>query len=72
MKTTEINKPKLSLYHVKYTLIYIILIPLINWSFTWAPMVQLPWVPDWAFNPVTIVTGLVLVEIDFSQREIGH
>ena len=72
MKTTKINNPRLSLYHVKYTLIYIILIPLINWSFTWAPMVQLPWVLDWAFNPVTIVTGLVLVARDFSQREIGH
>jgi uncharacterized PurR-regulated membrane protein YhhQ (DUF165 family) len=35
-------------------------------------MVQLPWMPDWAFNPVTIVTGLVLVARDFSQREIGH
>ena len=72
MKTTKINNQKLSLTHVKYTLIYIILIPLINWSFTWAPMVQLPWVLDWAFNPVTIVTGLVLVARDFSQREIGH
>ena len=72
MKTTKINNPRLSLYHVKYTLIYIILIPLINWSFTWAPMIELPWVLDWAFNPVTIVTGLVLVARDFSQREIGH
>ena len=70
--TTKINIQKLSLYHVKYTLIYIVLIPLINWSFTWAPMVQLPLVPDWAFNPVTVVTGLVLVARDFSQREIGH
>jgi uncharacterized PurR-regulated membrane protein YhhQ (DUF165 family) len=72
MKTTKINNSRLSLYHVKYTLIYIILIPLINWSFTWAPMVQVPWMPDWVFNPVTIVTGLVLVARDFSQREIGH
>ena len=28
--------------------------------------------PGWAFNPVTIVTGLVLVFRDFAQREIGH
>jgi len=28
--------------------------------------------PGWAFNPVTIVTGLVLVVRDFAQREIGH
>jgi len=28
--------------------------------------------PGWAFNPMTIVTGLVLVARDFAQREIGH
>lgn len=53
------------------TLIYVLLIPLINWSFTWAPMVALPLV-GWLFNPVTIITGLVLVARDFAQREIGH
>ena len=53
-----------------FTLTYVALIPLINWSFTWAPMVEL--VPGWAFNPVTIVTGLVLVVRDFAQREVGH
>lgn len=72
MAPNKKNNLKFSLLHVKYTLIYIILIPLINWSFTWAPMVELPWLPEWAFNPVTIVTGLVLVARDFSQREIGH
>ena len=64
--------PKTSLRYVKYTLIYILLIPFINWSFTWAPMVTLPGLAAWAFNPVTIVTGLVLVARDFAQREIGH
>ena len=59
-----------SLRFVKYTLVYILLIPFINWSFTWAPMWEL--LPGWAFNPVTIVTGLVLVVRDFAQREIGH
>ncbi|MGB6230480.1 MAG: VUT family protein [Litorimonas sp.] len=53
------------------TLIYVALIPFINWSFTWAPMVALPGL-GWMFNPVTIVTGLVLVARDFAQREIGH
>ncbi len=53
-----------------FTLIYILLIPLINWSFTWAPFWEL--LPGWAFNPVTVVTGLVLVARDFAQREIGH
>lgn len=56
---------------VVMTLIYVLLIPFINWSFTWAPMVELPLV-GWLFNPVTVVTGLVLVARDFAQREIGH
>ena len=61
---------KTSLRYVKYTLLYVFLIPFINWSFTWAPMWDV--LPGWAFNPVTIVTGLVLVVRDFAQREIGH
>lgn len=69
---TQKEPPKTSLRRVKYTLIYILLIPLINWSFTWAPMIALPGLAAWAFNPVTIVTGLVLVARDFAQREIGH
>jgi len=52
------------------TLVYVALIPFINWSFTWAPMWEV--LPNWAFNPVTIVTGLVLVVRDFAQREVGH
>lgn len=69
---SEKEPPKTSLRFFKYTLVYILLIPLINWSFTWAPMVELPGLAKWAFNPVTIVTGLVLVVRDFAQREIGH
>lgn len=57
-------------YFIKYTILYVLLIPFINWSFTWAPMWHI--LPGWAFNPVTIVTGLVLVVRDFAQREIGH
>lgn len=55
---------------IKYTILYVLLIPFINWSFTWAPMWEV--LPGWAFNPVTIVTGLVLVVRDFAQREVGH
>lgn len=72
-KQDNVETPRpTSLRFVKYTLIYILLIPFINWSFTWAPMVNLPGLVGWAFNPVTIVTGLVLVVRDFAQREIGH
>ena len=72
MNQTDRPKPTASLRAVKYSLLYILLIPFINWSFTWAPMVNIPGYAAWAFNPVTIVTGLVLVVRDFSQREIGH
>lgn len=68
--TIDRPEPTTSLRYVKYTLVYILLIPFINWSFTWAPMWEV--LPGWAFNPVTIVTGLVLVVRDFAQREIGH
>ncbi|PHS24595.1 MAG: hypothetical protein COA84_08850 [Robiginitomaculum sp.] len=54
----------------KWTLVYIAIIPLVNWSFTWAPNFTLMY--GWSFNPVTVVTGLVLVVRDFAQREIGH
>ena len=62
--------PPASLFTVKYALLYILLVPFINWTFSWAPMIEL--IPSWAFNPVTIITGLVLVVRDFAQREIGH
>ena len=71
MSTYSKNQsPATSLRYVKYSLLYVLLIPFINWSFTWAPMWEV--LPNWAFNPVTIVTGLVLVVRDFAQREIGH
>jgi len=58
------------LFSIKWTLVYVALIPFVNWSFTWAPNIEL--FGNWAFNPVTIVTGLVLVVRDFAQREVGH
>lgn len=83
---TDTPPPKTSLRFFKYTLIYILLIPFINWSFIWAPNIgffqgqfsvflaghEIPESIKWLFNPVTIVTGLVLVARDFAQREIGH
>ncbi|PHS77951.1 MAG: hypothetical protein COB56_01400 [Robiginitomaculum sp.] len=69
-ETGTTSHSQTSLRYVKYTLLYVLLIPLINWSFTWAPMWEL--LPGWAFNPVTVITGLVLVVRDFAQREIGH
>lgn len=69
---TDTEKPKTSLRYVKYTLIYILLVPFVNWTFSWN--LQMPVFPgsEWVFNPITIITGLILVVRDFAQREIGH
>ena len=56
----------------KWALIYVALIPFVNWSFSWAPTVHLPGLEEFGFNPVTVVTGLVLVVRDFTQREMRH
>jgi uncharacterized PurR-regulated membrane protein YhhQ (DUF165 family) len=53
-----------------WTLIYVGLIPFVNWSFAWAPNWEV--LPGVAFNPITIVTGFVLVVRDFAQKEVGH
>ncbi len=52
------------------TALYVGLMPLINWSFAAVPLIDLPWIG--AYQPLAIVTGLVLVVRDFAQREIGH
>ena len=68
--STYADTPRKGNTGILFTAVYVLLIPLINWSFTWAPMWEV--LPGWAFNPVTIITGLVLVVRDFAQREIGH
>ncbi len=55
-----------------WAMIYVALIPFVNWSFGWAPNIALPFAPEFGFNPVTIVTGLVLVVRDFTQQEMKH
>jgi uncharacterized PurR-regulated membrane protein YhhQ (DUF165 family) len=56
-----------------WAVIYIALMPIINWSFA---AVQTFPIPDalggGLFQPLAIVTGLVLVVRDFAQREIKH
>ena len=74
MSTYADNLPRPGRRFLLFTLVYIFLIPLVNWSFSWGVMVELSpaLLPDWAFNPATVITGLVLVARDFAQREIGH
>jgi uncharacterized PurR-regulated membrane protein YhhQ (DUF165 family) len=52
------------------TALYVGLMPLINWSFAAVPLIPLPLIGP--YQPLAIVTGLVLVVRDFAQREIGH
>lgn len=55
------------------TAVYVGLVPLINWSFAHVPTTAIPEaLGGGVFQPLAIVTGLVLVVRDFAQREIGH
>lgn len=55
------------------TAIYVGLMPLINWSFAAVPTFPIPeWFGGGMFQPLAIVTGLVLVFRDFAQRELKH
>lgn len=53
-----------------FALGYLLLIPLVNWSFAHVPTVPMP--DGGAWSPMAIVTGLILVVRDFAQREVGH
>lgn len=57
----------------RWAALYVGLMPFINWSFG---AVQTYAIPEWAgggmFQPLAIVTGLVLVVRDFAQRELKH
>jgi queuosine precursor transporter len=52
---------------------YVGLMPFINWSFAAVPTTPIPdWLGGGQFQPLAIVTGLVLVVRDFAQRELKH
>lgn len=59
-----------SLLSLRWVYVYVLLIPLVNWSFAHVPTVALPAGGLW--SPMAVVTGLVLVFRDFAQREVGH
>ncbi len=57
----------------RWSALYIGLMPFINWSFAAAPTAAIPdWLGGGTFQPLAIVTGLVLVVRDFAQRELKH
>jgi uncharacterized PurR-regulated membrane protein YhhQ (DUF165 family) len=57
----------------RWSALYVGLMPFINWSFAAVPTAAIPdWLGGGAFQPLAIVTGLVLVARDFAQRELKH
>lgn len=57
----------------RWTALYVGLMPFINWSFAAVPTFPIPeYLGGGAFQPLAIVTGLVLVVRDFTQREAKH
>lgn len=58
---------------LRWVAVYVALMPLINWSFAAVPTAPIPeHLGGGQFQPLAIVTGLVLVARDFAQREVGH
>jgi len=53
-----------------FVYLYVLLIPLVNWSFAHVPTIPMP--DGGAWSPMAVVTGLILVVRDFAQREVGH
>ncbi len=57
----------------RWAALYVALMPVINWSFAAVPTFDIPAaLGGGQFQPLAIVTGLVLVVRDFTQREVKH
>ncbi|MBL8531518.1 MAG: VUT family protein [Hyphomonadaceae bacterium] len=57
----------------RWAALYVGLMPFINWSFGAVETYAIPgWLGGGQFQPLAIVTGLVLVVRDFAQREMKH
>jgi uncharacterized PurR-regulated membrane protein YhhQ (DUF165 family) len=55
---------------LKFTIVYVASIVLVNYGFSVVPLVPLPGGEMWP--PMSLIVGLVFVARDFAQREIGH
>ncbi|MCW9033767.1 MAG: VUT family protein [Rhodospirillales bacterium] len=55
---------------IRFALLYIILIVVVNYGFTVVPLVPLPDGTMWP--PMSLAVGFIFVVRDFAQREIGH
>ncbi len=57
----------------RWAALYVGLMPFLNWSVAAVPTWPIPdWFGGGMFQPLAIVTGLVLVVRDFAQREMRH
>lgn len=57
----------------RWSALYVGLMPFINWSFAAVDTYPIPaWLGGGQFQPLAVVTGLVLVVRDFAQRELKH
>ena len=55
---------------LKFSLLYVGLIVLVNFGFSVVPLVDIPGGEKWP--PMSLVVGFIFVARDFAQREIGH
>ncbi len=55
---------------MKYAILYVFTVVLVNFAFDHVPLVSLPGGESW--SPVALVVGFVFVIRDYAQREIGH
>ncbi len=55
---------------MRYALLYVFTVVLVNYAFTVVPLLPLPGGDLW--SPVALIVGFIFVIRDYAQREIGH
>jgi len=55
---------------MRYTLLYVLTVVLVNFAFDKVPLLTLPGGELW--SPVALVVGFVFIIRDYAQRDIGH
>lgn len=55
---------------MRYALLYVFTVVLVNFAFDKVPMLSLPGGELW--SPVALIVGFIFVIRDYAQREIGH
>ena len=55
---------------MKYALLYVFFVVLVNYAFDIVPLLSLPGGEMW--SPVALVVGFIFVIRDYAQREVGH